>query len=616
MKPEYFIAVCGQLAEKPEATQREIATYCKLSLGLADRVIKECLSVGYLTHKEGWGLILTESGQAHLDKFRVKNAIILSAGFGARCVPLTYETPKGLLKVHGKPMIERQIEQLLEKEINEIIIVVGYKKEKFDYLIDEYGVKLVYNKEYATKNNLASLYHVLRYLDSSYLLMSDNWIEENIFNTYEPHSWFSCLYFDGPTNEWCVKASLSEKIETISIGGQDAFAVVGPSYFSPSFSATFRQYVAEYYNKPGTEDYYWEHVLREHLDSLPIYMNKQTGNVHEFENVEELRLFDPTYRNASNNKIMESIAKFYNVSEEKILNIYPIKEGLTNSSFHFSVGDESFVYRVPGTGTDKLINRRNEKMVYDAIGKLGITDEVVSFDAESGIKISRFIENARIVDPFNDKELEICMKQVRFIHESGITCPNYYGIDKMIDYYVSLAEGLNAINFLDIDETKEKVRHLLDIRHELAIPDVLCHGDYAHVNVLMLPDGSSRLIDWEFSGMGDPIMDVAMYAIFAEFDKDRIDLSLRMYVGNEPAKEEWIRLYLYVALGGFLWCMWSQYKQALGQEFGEYPLTMYRYMKDYYRLVTEKNKTLYLQNCAQNSDNYLPVDFIEGDGAE
>jgi len=81
--------------------------------------------------------------------YKVDNAIFLAAGFGSRFVPITYELPKGLVSVKGEPMIERQIRQLLEKGINEIIIVVGYLKEKFDYLIDKYKVKLVYNPDYS-----------------------------------------------------------------------------------------------------------------------------------------------------------------------------------------------------------------------------------------------------------------------------------------------------------------------------------------------------------------------------------------------------------------------------------------------------------------------------------
>ena len=158
----------------------------------------------------------------------------------------------------------------------------------------------------------------------------------------------------------------------------------------------------------------------------------------------------------------------------------------------------------------------------------------------------------------------------------------------MIDYYYSLAKDINAIRFSDVDQVREKLDKLLRFREQLAIPEILCHGDFAHTNVLLLPDGSSKIIDWEYSGMSDPIMDVSMYAIYAEFDRERIDLSLDLYLQRQPSSNETARLYLYVALGGFLWSMWSQYKQGLGQEFGEYPLKMYRYMKDFYRIMVDE----------------------------
>jgi thiamine kinase-like enzyme len=307
--------------------------------------------------------------------------------------------------------------------------------------------------------------------------------------------------------------------------------------------------------------------------------------VHEFENLDELRSYDDSYINNSNNIIMQSIAKLFRVAEGKIQDIFPIKDGLTNKSFHFRVDENRFVFRVPGIGTEKLINRANEKYVYEAIKSLNISDVVVYFDADSGIKISRYFEDTRNADPFKDDELAVCMEQIRQVHLSCVKSAHSYDIESMIEYYYSLAEGINAIRFSDIDITRGYLHRLLELRKRLNIPETLCHGDYAHVNVLLLPDGESKLIDWEFSGMADPIMDVSMFAIFAQFDRARIDLSLRMYLGREATRKETIRLYMYVALSGFLWCMWSQYKQGLGQEFGEYPLIMYRYMKDYYDIL-------------------------------
>lgn len=525
-----------------------------------------------------------------MSKHKVDNAIILAAGFGSRFVPLTYETPKGLLKVKDQVMLERQIEQLIEVGVEEIIIVVGYMKEKFDYLIDKYGVKLIYNPEFSSKNNLASLHLVRKYLANTYILMADNWIEENIFNEYEAHSWFSCLYFEGETAEWCVTKSDKEgKIKEISIGGKDSWAIVGPSFFSEDFSKTFKILLEEYYSDIRSADFYWEHILKEKIDLLPMYINEQEGNVFEFENLEELRQYDKSYENETNSKIMEHIAACFGVTQKKIRDISPLKAGITNFSFLFSVEGNKYVFRLPGIGTDKLIDRRNEKRVYDLISPLGIADEVVAFDADSGIKISKYYEGSVIADPFVDEDLHISMSQLYKLHSQAYKTDKRFAIENMIDYYYSLAKEIDAIRFSDVEEVKEDVKKLLDFRDRLAVEEILCHGDYAHTNVLILSDGTSKMIDWEYSGASDPIMDVSMYSIYAEFDRERIELALKMYLGREPEKQEWARLYLYVALGGFLWCMWSQYKQGLGQEFGEYPLKMYRYMKDYYKLLQEKD---------------------------
>lgn len=523
-----------------------------------------------------------------VDTKNVDNAIILAAGFGSRFVPLTYEVPKGLLEVYGQPMIERQIEQVQAAGIDEIVIVVGYKKEAFDYLVDKYGVTLVYNPEYATKNNLASLRCALPYLKSSYVLVADNWIEESIFHAHEEKSWFSCLRFEGPTDEWCIETDATDRIVSMTIGGADALAVVGPAFFSASFSKRFAELVEEYYARSDSDDFYWEHLLLEHLGELEMYANDQTGNMYEFECLEELRAYDVSYVTDSHNAVMQHIARVFAVSEGEAKNIFPLKEGVTNNSFHFTVGEGEYVLRVPGVGTDELIDRFSEKAVYEAILPLGISDEIVDFDAETGIKITRFWHDVHTADPFNDDDLRESMCQIRKVHDLAIHIDHRFDIKSMIDDYQALAERAQAVCFRDIDETRVKVGKLFDLIERLAVPEILCHGDFAHVNILMLPEGGGRVIDWEFSGMGDPIMDVAMYTIYAEFDRERIELALRLYCGGEPTQEQWTRLYLYVALGGFLWCMWAEYKQALGQEFGEYPLTMYRYCKDYYDLLKSR----------------------------
>ena len=517
---------------------------------------------------------------------KVKNAIILAAGMGERAVPMTYDTPKGLLKVHGIPMIERQIEQLLEKNITEIILVVGYLKEKFDYLIDKYGVELVYNPEFASKNNLASVYRAMDRLSSTYLLMSDNYMEQNIFSEFEETSWFSCPFYQGQTSEWIVsKGSTSGTIEEIVIGGENAYAIQGPAYFSPEFSSAFTCLLEEYSRLPESRDYYWEHILKLELSKLPpMKIKDTTGIVHEFENLEELRAYDQSYMTETHNEIMQTISRVFDVPQGSIHGIEVLKSGMNNKSFKFYIGEDAYIFRSPGMDTGSFVNRKSEKNSYTQLASHDLTDKIIYLDEDSGIKISVFFHNAHDADPYNNEELNTCMEILREMHAKNVQITADYDIKGKTENFIRIAKELNAIRFSDFDNVFENMKKLYALENKLQIKRTLCHGDFSHVNVLILPDGTGKIIDLEFCGIGDPIMDIAMYGIFACFDQTRMDLALQIYLDRAPTELETLRLYLYISLSAFLWTVWAEYKQANGAEFGEYPLKMYRYAKDYYKL--------------------------------
>ena len=133
-------------------TQRDLADRMFVSLGKINNLMSEAIAQNFINNDQGY--VVTEKGEAFLEEHKVDNAIIMAAGFGSRFVPMTYETPKGLLDVNGEVMIERQIRQLQEVGINDISIVVGYLKETFEYLTEKFGVKLIYNPDYSIKNNI------------------------------------------------------------------------------------------------------------------------------------------------------------------------------------------------------------------------------------------------------------------------------------------------------------------------------------------------------------------------------------------------------------------------------------------------------------------------------
>ena len=122
------------------------------------------------------------------------------------------------------------------------------------------------------------------------------------------------------------------------------------------------------------------------------------------------------------------------------------------------------------------------------------------------------------------------------------------------------------------------------------LPSTLTHIDLVKDNFLIKDDGTIRLIDWEYAGMADPIIDIAMFAIYSYYDHEKIMNLFEIYLKRKPTDEELLRLYCYISLSGFLWTLWTCYKQALGVTFGDYGLKMYRYAKDYYKKAIEQKQ--------------------------
>jgi len=589
MKKRYF-QIIELMKKQPAITQRDIAGILKISLAYVNQILFSMEQEGFLKTN---GLpaigkrILTIKAHTEYDACKVDNAIIMAAGFGSRFIPLTYAIPKGLLEVFGERMIERQIKQLQEAGITDITVVVGYLKDTFEYLIDKYNVMLVYNPDFETKNNLSTLYHVRDRLKNTYILSSDNWLRKNMYHAYEYDSWYSAVKVNEKTDEWVLQLGLHDRINKVKVGGRNAWVMYGPVYFSRSFSAAIRPMIEEAYNRENTENWYWEDVLSRHLNTLPMFANKQPPNqVYEFESLDELRRFDTSYMVSTQNKWMELISRVFGQPEMQIKNLRPLRLGMTNKSFSFELNNNKYIFRIPGAGTEILINRKQEYTVYKAIEPLGISDKVIYFDQSTGIKISRFENNMHIADPIHPDDLDACMWIARRLHTSGITVPYRFDFRERIAFYERQAEAKHGILFYDYAEVREKMNTLLDVLDGVKKPETLTHIDLICDNFI-INAGEVKLIDWEYAAMCDPLVDIAMFSIYSYFTEAQIqDLMLR-YFRREPEDEEKLRIYIYVALAGFLWALWTCYKQALGENFGEYGLKMYRYAKDYYKHIMQ-----------------------------
>lgn len=279
--------------------------------------------------------------------YNVDNAIIMAAGVSSRFAPLSYEKPKALITVNGEVLIERQIRQLREVGINEIVVVVGYKKEQFYYLKEKFGVIIVENPEYNTRNNNASIYVAQKYIHNSYICSADNYFTQNQFTKMVEESFYSVVYSNGKTDEWCVDIDNNEYITGVKIGGENSWYMLGHVFWSESFSEKFLGILNDEYNLPQTKNLLWKSIYINHIDELKMKVKKYDDNyIFEFDTLDELRKFDKSYINDTKSKILKKIAKQNNCIEKDIVDVSVIKDekGINAIGFQYKINNEKYSY--------------------------------------------------------------------------------------------------------------------------------------------------------------------------------------------------------------------------------------------------------------------------------
>ena len=275
-----------------------------------------------------------------------RNAIIMAAGTSSRFVPLSVERPKGLVEVKGEILIERQIRQLKEAGITDITLVVGYKAEMFAYLRDKYAVDIVYNEDFARYNNTSSLIRVIEKLDNTFICSSDNYFPENVFTRESVDSYYSALYAEGKTNEYCLITNAEDQITDVNVGGHDSWYMVGHVFFNHEFSEKFRKLMIKEYCNETTQQGYWEDLYIRYIDQLPkMKINRyQEGGIQEFDSLDELRMFDSSYVEDTRSTVVKSICRTLNLQESDVYGFNNIKHVGDYLHFQFKVGDSTYEY--------------------------------------------------------------------------------------------------------------------------------------------------------------------------------------------------------------------------------------------------------------------------------
>ncbi len=278
--------------------------------------------------------------------YRVDNAVIMAAGTASRFAPLSFERPKALIEVKGEVLIERQIRQLKEAGIDEIYLVVGYKKEAFYYLEEKFGVKILENPEYLTRNNNGSLFVAKDVIRNSYICSSDNYFSQNPFENEVDDAYYAAVFAHGDTKEWCMTEGEDGYINSVTVGGENAWFMLGHTFWTEEFSKTFFEILDPIYHEERTRSQLWESIFMEHLDRLKMKIRRYEDDViFEFDTLDELREFDESYRQNTRSAILAKVAGELGVTEERIVEVLSYKdENEAAAGFRFRVEDALYQY--------------------------------------------------------------------------------------------------------------------------------------------------------------------------------------------------------------------------------------------------------------------------------
>lgn len=289
-------------------------------------------------------------------------------------------------------------------------------------------------------------------------------------------------------------------------------------------------------------------------------------------------------------ELLTLAAEILHGSEAELRNIQILKKGMTNRSYLFTFHDQRYILRIPGEGTAALVNRQQEAEAYHAIQGLGICDDIEYINPDSGIKLCRFIENARTCDPYDKRDIARCMEKLRSFHSMARHVGSCFDIFSMIDFYEALRQDAPSL-YPDYKQTKENILSIRPWLNEHAEAYVLSHIDANPDNFLFSPtDGNGEalhLIDWEYAAMQDPHVDIAMFCIYSDYSHREADCIIDLYFDHACPPLTRIKIYGYMSACGLLWSNWCEYKRSLGVDFGAYAAQQYAYAKRYYTYFIE-----------------------------
>lgn len=516
---------------------------------------------------------------------KIKNAVILAAG-ERKC----FDVPVGCLEIDGTTIIERLITLLNMHDIDNIILVTGYKSECYYDLARKKNLKLVYNERFKWTGTMNSLSLAQEYLDDDFILIESDMVFEERAISYllenEDRNSMIIASESGSGDEALVEIR-NNHIFRISKDFHQLNKIDGEfiGLSKVSFEA-YKNMLDDYINNQNpylNYEYAMLNLLNEfnfasvkiddlvwsEIDSDKHY-NNLTSRIYPKLQIKEMEI--------RKQYVKSLLSEVLNINPEDIVKIEKLG-GLTNMNYKVRIRDEDLVARVPGIGTSSLVDRHNEKNNSYIAYEAGLDAEPVYFDENSGFKITCFIKAAETVNATTAKRennMELMAKALRTLHSCTNMFHKTFDPFKDTEFYERTLLEANGKPFDDYYDIKEKFMVLKDELLQLGMVYTPCHLDALPENFIKSGENKMYLIDWEYSGNYDKLWDVATISVECGFSGDEEELFLRKYFGKEPEISEKRRIQIHKIMQDMCWSMWAAAKAAKGDHFlADYSKTRY-----------------------------------------
>lgn len=294
---EFNILTFIEENNKTKLTEREIAEKLTISVSTVTRLLAEFVESDYVIIHHNGVVELTQKGFKIIEPYKVKKAIILAAGFGSRLAPVTLDTPKPLVEVNGKRIIDNLLDDLYAIDIKNITIVIGYKAEQFEVLKEKYPtIKFINNPAFNETNNISSLFEAKDVIDRCYICEADLIINNpNVLTKYQYRTNYLGAFVN-ETDDWCFFKK-GNYINKVVVGGEACYHMFGISYWNSEDSVKLREDLVKTYNSRGGKEKFWDVVpLTVHKKDFKVEIREcKRSDITEIDNYSELVLIDKKY---------------------------------------------------------------------------------------------------------------------------------------------------------------------------------------------------------------------------------------------------------------------------------------------------------------------------------